>query len=236
MQTLLFSRWEKYMSRYQALTEKLMTSSEPIVRLSFDELDQIVGGLPDSAKKHNAWWANSRTSRPHARFWMDAGRRVSLDFRARTASFSLDPLAANPEVESEELSEAQGLLSGFVESSISMERDLEDHLVANLGAIEPGLELVARQVTTDVGRVDILARSATRETVIIELKVGEARDNAIGQVARYMGWYSRTESKVPRAILIAADFTEGVRYAAIALPTLRLLSYRVSFAFEDVSL
>lgn len=224
------------MSRYDALTEHLLGSSEPVVRLTFEELDSIVGGLPDSAKKYGAWWANNRTSQAHSRAWLDAGRRASLDFRSRLATFSLDPTATEPQSESEELVEAQGLLSGFVESSISLERDLEDHLVAHLGLLEPGLTLIGRQVTTDVGRVDILARSGEGETVIIELKVGEARDSAIGQIARYIGWYARIESRTPRAILVAASFSEAVKYGATALPSLRLVDYRVSFAFEDVSL
>jgi RecB family endonuclease NucS len=193
--------------------------------------------LPESAKKYGAWWANNRTSQPHSRAWLDAGRRVSLDFQGGVATFTLDPSVSDVnQVESEELSEAQGLLSGFVESSISLERDLEDHLVANIGRIEPGLKFVSRQTSTDVGRVDILAKSASDETVIIEIKVGEARDSAVGQVARYIGWYTREESKAPRAILIAASFSEPVRFAALALPTLKLVSYRVSFDFGEVSL
>jgi len=224
------------MSRYDALTEHLLRASEPIVRLTFDELDSIVGGLPDSAKKYGAWWANNRSSQAHSRAWLDAGRRASLDFRDRVATFTLDPTATEPQSESEELVEAQGLLSGFVESSISLERDLEDHLVAHLGALEPGLTLVGRQASTDVGRVDILARSASGETVVIELKVGEARDSAIGQIARYIGWFARTESRTPRGILVAASFSEPVKYGAAALPSLRLVTYKVSFAFDDVSL
>lgn len=224
------------MSRYDALTEYLLASSEPVVRLTFDELDRIVGGLPESAKKYGAWWANNRTSQAHSRVWLDAGRKVSLDFRGRVATFRLDTAVEAMEAESEELAEAQGILSGFVESSISLERDLEDHLVAHLERLEAGLSLIARQAVTEVGRVDILARSRSGETVIIELKVGDARDSAIGQVARYIGWYARVESKAPRAILMAASFSDPVRYAAAALPSLRLVTYRVSFAFEDVAL
>ena len=224
------------MSRYDALTEHLLASSDPVVRLTFEELDSIVGGLPESAKKYGAWWANNRTSQAHSRAWLDAGRKASLDFRGRVATFRLDPTVAEPESVSEELVEAQGLLSGFVESSISLERDLEDHLVAHLDLLEPGLKLITRQATTDVGRVDILARSAEGDTVIIELKVGEARDSAIGQIARYIGWYARSESKTPRAILVAGAFSEPVKYGATALQSLRLVTYRVSFAFEDASL
>lgn len=222
------------MSRYDALTELLLASPDPVVRLTFDELDQLVGGLPESARKWGAWWANNRSSQAHSRFWLDAGRKASLDFRGRVATFRLDASGGEPEAESEELAEAQGLLSGFVESSISLERDLEDHLVSRLDQLEPGLSLVTRQASTGVGRVDLLARSKLGETVVIEIKVGDARDSAIGQVARYMGWYARAELRPPRAILIAAAFSDPIRYAAEAVPGLRLVAYRVSFSFESV--
>lgn len=128
--------------------------------------------------------------------------------------------------------------SGIVEleeTSISLERDIEDHLVNHLGKVEKGLRFVERQVTTDVGRVDILAEDAKGKRVIIEVKVGEAKDSAIGQIARYMGWYAKTDTKPPRAMLIAAAFPEGVRFAAEAIPNLTLLAYRVHFTFEGVS-
>lgn len=83
------------MSRYNALTTKLLTHTEPTVMLSFEELDRIVGGLPDSAKKHRAWWANKRTSQPHARAWLDAGRRATPDFVAGHAVFTI----ASPDTE-----------------------------------------------------------------------------------------------------------------------------------------
>lgn len=71
--------------------------------------------------------------------------------------------------------------------------------------------------------------------VVIEVKVGEARDLAIGQIARYLGWFERSEGKAPRGILIAADFPEGVRYAATVIPNLQVIAYKVHFSFDPVS-
>lgn len=123
----------------------------------------------------------------------------------------------------------------LIEASISLERDLESHLVRSLGNIEPGLEFVARQVSIDVGRVDILARDVAGATVVLELKVGEATDASVGQIARYLGWYARDGQQV-RGILIAADFPERIRYAASAIPNLRLRRFQVRFDFEDADL
>lgn len=121
----------------------------------------------------------------------------------------------------------------LLEASIGLERDIEDHLVNNLEFIEVGLEFVSRQFVTDVGRVDILARDRNGNRVVIELKVGDAKDSSVGQIARYLGWFTRIDSKQPRGILIAGGFPEGVKYAAAAFANLRLLTYRVQFSFDE---
>jgi RecB family endonuclease NucS len=123
----------------------------------------------------------------------------------------------------------------LAETSISLERDIEDHLVHHLDAVEKGLKLMGRQVTTDVGRIDILAEDANGTRVVIEVKVGDAKDSAVGQIARYLGWYAKTEGKAPRGILIAGNFAEGVQYTAAAIRNLTLISYRVHFSFEHVA-
>ena len=123
-------------------------------------------------------------------------------------------------------------VSELVETSISLERDIEDHLIRNLGAIEKGLKFQSRQFITDVGRIDILAEDKDGRRVVIEVKVGEAKDSAVGQVARYLGWFAKLDRKPPRGMLIAGEFPEGVRYAATAVSNLTLHAYKVSFTFE----
>ncbi len=41
--------------------------------LSLEQVDQLVGGLPDSARLYREWWSNSPQGRWYAKFWMDAG-------------------------------------------------------------------------------------------------------------------------------------------------------------------
>lgn len=121
----------------------------------------------------------------------------------------------------------------LIEASVSFERDMEEHLVNNLESIEPGLKLIARQHSTDVGRVDLLAEDRNGRRVVIEIKVGEAKDSAVGQIARYLGWFTRQDGQAPRGVLIASDFPDGVKFAASVVPNLVLLSYKVHFTFED---
>jgi hypothetical protein len=121
----------------------------------------------------------------------------------------------------------------LAENIISLERDMEDHLVQNISAIEEGMKVIQRQLVTDIGRIDIMAEDKQGVAVIIEVKVGEAKDSSVGQIARYLGWYSATAEKPVRAILIAHDFPLGVVYAAAAIPNLKLMSYRVQFTFQE---
>lgn len=225
------------MSRYSQLTPLLLASQEPQIVLSFDELDKVVaGGLPNSAKQYNAWWANNASSQPHAKFWLDAGRRASPDFKAKKAVFTLDSAVDTSELAAAVVGESTPQdLTEYVESSLSLERDLEDQIVSHLDVLEPGLTLVSRQESSDVGRLDLLARDSDGRTVIIELKAGEAKDSSIGQIARYIGWYAEREGKPPRAILVASGFSEPVRWAAKAIPGLKLVTYRVQFAFEEAT-
>ena len=94
-----------------------------------------------------------------------------------------------------------------------------------------------RQAKCDVGRVDIVGRGADGATVVVELKVGEAKDSAIGQIARYMGWHQQQQAaKTVRGILVASDFPEGVQHPALAIPNLALRRYRIQLAFKDAGL
>ena len=123
-------------------------------------------------------------------------------------------------------------VSELAETSISLERDIEDHLIHHLDSLEKGLKYVGRQFVTDVGRIDILAEDIKGRRVVIEVKVGEAKDSSVGQIARYLGWFAKSDGKIPRGMLVASAFPDGVRYAATAVSDLSLHTYKISFAFE----
>lgn len=77
-------------SKYDALTGFLRGKPDPVVELSFADLDRIVpGGMAASARKHPAWWANSRVAHDHARYWLDAGRTAHPDFNGGRVRFAL---------------------------------------------------------------------------------------------------------------------------------------------------
>jgi hypothetical protein len=71
---------------YAALGAHLAAASGS-VRMSFSEVEALVGSLPASARRHREWWANSR-SHSAGRAWLDAGYRViAADIVAETVLF-----------------------------------------------------------------------------------------------------------------------------------------------------
>ena len=131
------------------------------------------------------------------------------------------PAQLNDEAESE-----------LVAVSISLERDMESFVAGNLDRLEEGLQFVDRQVETDVGRIDIVATDSAGTPVLIELKVGDAGDRAVGQLARYLGWWTKAKGVQPRGFLIAAGIPDTVAYGASVLPRVTLRRYRVHLSFE----
>ncbi len=130
-----------------------------------------------------------------------------------------------------------------VDTSLSLESDLEKFLVGNLAQLEPGLRLYEERGmsgqqfdTQTVGRLDILAVDQTNNFVVIELKAGEADDRVCGQVLRYMGWVKENlaDQRKVRGIIVANEFSEKLKYAAKVTADVTLKKYEVSFRFADL--
>lgn len=79
------------MAKYDPLADYLERSDKERVSLTFNQIGQLVGGLPPTAYEKNEWWANEdvRTTR-HAqcKSWQRAGYKVSVDRCARIATFA----------------------------------------------------------------------------------------------------------------------------------------------------
>jgi endonuclease len=123
-----------------------------------------------------------------------------------------------------------------IEASVSLERDLHSYLAARVSEIESGLSLVENGIEyqTEAGRIDLLARDGNNHLVVIELKAGKAKDNALGQLLGYIGCLSASESNV-RGILVASGFDSRVIFAARGLPNVKLLKYQLSFNLQEIT-
>ncbi|TKX45570.1 GIY-YIG nuclease family protein [Halorubrum sp. SD690R] len=76
-----------YQGKYLPLKQYLQTVDENHLKLSFSEIEEILGfGLPKSAHKFDAWWSNG--SKPHSYAWLDSGWKVSdYSFSNQTVQF-----------------------------------------------------------------------------------------------------------------------------------------------------
>jgi len=64
------------MGKYEPLTEFLSKQPLDEVRMSFEQIERIIGSkLPSSAQHHRAWWSNNPNNSVMTRAWLDAGFR-----------------------------------------------------------------------------------------------------------------------------------------------------------------
>lgn len=78
------------MRKYEPLKSHLERRRGRPELLSFEDIESIIGaGLPESAQKHRAFWANDNEGHhSHARAWMNAGYRVAwVDREGRVVRF-----------------------------------------------------------------------------------------------------------------------------------------------------
>jgi hypothetical protein len=76
-------------SKYDPLKKYLAERTDPEIRLSFREIERIVGfELPDSARRLRQFWENPSDKRGPAAAWMEAGRyTTNVNFTAETVDF-----------------------------------------------------------------------------------------------------------------------------------------------------
>lgn len=78
-------------AKYDGLARYLRGVPGERAVLNFEQVAALVpGGLPPSAYRHPAWWANQADgAHVHAQAWLDAGWRVaSLDLPGRVVTFA----------------------------------------------------------------------------------------------------------------------------------------------------
>ena len=77
------------MGKYEPLTEFLKKQSTAEVRMSFAQVERVIGGkLPASAQHHRAWWSNNPNNSVMTKAWLDAGfRSEQVDMEGRKLVF-----------------------------------------------------------------------------------------------------------------------------------------------------
>lgn len=130
-----------------------------------------------------------------------------------------------------------------------IESHLEDFLIHNWGKTELGKdydiyeedgEQIGQQYVTEIGRIDILAKSKRgKEWLIVELKKGRSSDVVIGQLLRYMGYVKQNLAEAGEEVtgmIVAGEDDERLRYALSVTRDVRYMVYRVHFRLEEMRL
>jgi endonuclease len=195
-----------------------------------DELATLIDELTYTA-------ADARDNRPNpSRFEIDGDLRSNLasyksavqkyarfrqDVELESARPALldNPLAAQTDLETER--------------TFSLEKDLQAALRGYITQLEAGLTIIdgGTERTVPSGRIDILARDESGNTVVIELKAVKAPRDAVAQVLAYMGDIQMQSETPVRGILVAPDFDPRALSAARIVPSLALHTYAFSFTF-----
>lgn len=60
--------------KYRPLTDFLRRQTSDVKAMSFDDVERVIGQrLPESARRHRAWWSNNPQNSVMTQAWLDAG-------------------------------------------------------------------------------------------------------------------------------------------------------------------
>ena len=77
------------MSKYKPLEEYLSRSQEHSIKLTFKQVEEIIGtSLPPSATRYRGWWSNNPHNGVIAHSWLNAGyKSAQVDMKSQTLFF-----------------------------------------------------------------------------------------------------------------------------------------------------
>lgn len=81
------------MGKYEPLTNFLRKQSRDEVRMTFSEIEKLIGGkLPSSSAHHRAWWSNNPSNSVMTKAWLAAGfKSEQVDIEGRKLVFRRVP-------------------------------------------------------------------------------------------------------------------------------------------------
>lgn len=75
--------------KYDPIYKWLQSQSASEIDVKFEDIGGMVGGLPASAEKYDAWWANEAGDSRHVQCqaWLEAGYSAEVDRATRKVRF-----------------------------------------------------------------------------------------------------------------------------------------------------
>ena len=175
------------MSKYDALRDYLAGLDQTSVTMSFERVEELVGRLPPSARKHRPWWAND--SKVEAQAWRAAGWHVdSVDQGNERVVFGIGRVGGShlstrtrqppggdlrPKAEVQSASAASSFTTSGAASTDTTavgrpEADVQAQIVEHLTRKGWSIVRVANTASRERG-IDIVANKGSR-TLAIEVK------------------------------------------------------------------
>jgi RecB family endonuclease NucS len=109
------------------------------------------------------------------------------------------------------------------------ERELQSAVRRQLALVEPGLVEAdgGRERAVATGKIDIVARDAAGNFVVIELKAGDCPHGALERLLAYSTDLEAETGTPCRSMLVAAQFSDRIRAAAARARDVSLVTYEV---------
>lgn len=125
-------------SKYAPLTTYLLAQRGGRLRMSFAEIERVIGAkLPPSAASHRAWWSNNPSNNVMTKAWLEGGfESEHVDLRGRKLVFRRvsegERSLAGPE--SPDPSSAKLALFGWLSGTVASTADLTEPADPDWGA------------------------------------------------------------------------------------------------------
>jgi hypothetical protein len=113
--------------KYEPLTAFLRRQSRALVRMSFDEIERVIGAkLPPSATHHRAWWSNNSQNNVMTKAWTDAGfESEDVDMKGRRVVFRRVPSVPSRDPAAQLLTSARHPLIGWLKGTLTIADDFD---------------------------------------------------------------------------------------------------------------
>jgi len=116
------------------------------------------------------------------------------------------------------------------------EKEIENHLFNNLSELEDEFERFSKnstQKSVESGVLDILARDDTDAPTVIEIKLGKAKHDSLGQILAYIADIEQElNTETVFGIIVAESFNKKLEHAVSGLWYIDLYEYELNFEFE----